>query len=704
MWKKYTYAKPNYSIAIASRVLVFAVLSCLLYIPCYFYMIRIHRANIIDSYQSNLDNGIQMLDSSINSVIALESLILNDSTYNELFYTYADIDDQTLNRLRSIIRTHTVIPYSFISNFGLIQNEHILLTKEHIYYEREHITSGSYIRYGKDYFSESSGNHCFLPASQFAFGSSQEYSAVALKYRLLRNKDLCLFTLYPAEELLALFVDDPFFDSNCISLYSGNTLLLSHGNQPRQDFELLTQSSNTRIDFRVELYLSDSYIENDLVHFKRLAHMFLVLVMAALCFWCVIFTLRITHPFHSIAKILYETGSLNKKSPQHASISILVNGLQNMGAQLSDYKQLISEQKKANQIHVLEKALYRGLHSDNDYDYFSEVFSDFPSNWQLAFLQYIPDDQAMTLDSLQLLITNSINQKLDNAIVLTYDHDILLLFYPVHGSSTLDTKLQSIQELVEKQYSVSFSFTISHVYNHYSHLSEALQQLEYDTLTFPANLNHDFPFSMHQIQRIYNALQNGNAQAAISTLQCASFSESSRKNLFAAKYSYQTIVYTLLRLKLENNVLDIAIPKFNPNDLKGLFETELPQCFSQIAERLNQHHTNQIKNLDLDIGAFINKNLCNQQLCIAMVTDYFRISAPTLQKRMVSIYGKTFSAYVEEMRMEKAQLLLQNPNLTIQEIAETIGYTNTNSFYKAYKRYWGQSPRGDSQRSRHFKI
>ncbi|MBQ6876616.1 MAG: helix-turn-helix transcriptional regulator, partial [Lachnospiraceae bacterium] len=64
----------------------------------------------------------------------------------------------------------------------------------------------------------------------------------------------------------------------------------------------------------------------------------------------------------------------------------------------------------------------------------------------------------------------------------------------------------------------------------------------------------------------------------------------------------------------------------------------------------------------------------------------------TLQKRMNSACGKTFSAYVESLRMQRAQQLLRETSDTVQEIAEAVGYINANSFYKAYKRCFGEPP------------
>lgn len=55
--------------------------------------------------------------------------------------------------------------------------------------------------------------------------------------------------------------------------------------------------------------------------------------------------------------------------------------------------------------------------------------------------------------------------------------------------------------------------------------------------------------------------------------------------------------------------------------------------------------------------------------------------------------GKTFSEILLEQRMEKATALLKGTNLSIEEIALMLGYSNSSNFYKAFREYFGQSPR-----------
>ncbi|MGN0421605.1 MAG: helix-turn-helix transcriptional regulator [Lachnospiraceae bacterium] len=55
--------------------------------------------------------------------------------------------------------------------------------------------------------------------------------------------------------------------------------------------------------------------------------------------------------------------------------------------------------------------------------------------------------------------------------------------------------------------------------------------------------------------------------------------------------------------------------------------------------------------------------------------------------------GKTFSEILLKQRMERAALLLKGTELSIEEIAEILGYSNSSNFYKAFREYYHQSPR-----------
>lgn len=55
--------------------------------------------------------------------------------------------------------------------------------------------------------------------------------------------------------------------------------------------------------------------------------------------------------------------------------------------------------------------------------------------------------------------------------------------------------------------------------------------------------------------------------------------------------------------------------------------------------------------------------------------------------------GSTFSALLLQIKMERAALLLENTDLTVNDISLFLGYSNTSNFYKAYKGYYHTRPR-----------
>lgn len=55
--------------------------------------------------------------------------------------------------------------------------------------------------------------------------------------------------------------------------------------------------------------------------------------------------------------------------------------------------------------------------------------------------------------------------------------------------------------------------------------------------------------------------------------------------------------------------------------------------------------------------------------------------------------GRTFSEILLEARMERAVLLMRNTTLSLEEISAMLGYSNHSNFYKAFKSYYGTTPR-----------
>lgn len=56
------------------------------------------------------------------------------------------------------------------------------------------------------------------------------------------------------------------------------------------------------------------------------------------------------------------------------------------------------------------------------------------------------------------------------------------------------------------------------------------------------------------------------------------------------------------------------------------------------------------------------------------------------------VYGDSIHAYVKKYRLQKAAELIKNTDMTIGEIASTVGYDNASKFSGAFKTVIGNTP------------
>ena len=83
------------------------------------------------------------------------------------------------------------------------------------------------------------------------------------------------------------------------------------------------------------------------------------------------------------------------------------------------------------------------------------------------------------------------------------------------------------------------------------------------------------------------------------------------------------------------------------------------------------------------------KELENQFVSVA---DYFALSEAYFSQLFKEIIGDSFSTYLETMRLEKSKELLLGNKLTIEQIASAVGYNNSSTYRRAFKRVVGISP------------
>lgn len=74
------------------------------------------------------------------------------------------------------------------------------------------------------------------------------------------------------------------------------------------------------------------------------------------------------------------------------------------------------------------------------------------------------------------------------------------------------------------------------------------------------------------------------------------------------------------------------------------------------------------------------------------LSQEMHLSKPYLSKYIKEKAGETFGEIVKEIRMKKACSLLKNANMTVEAIADSVGYQNVEHFNRLFKKKYGMTP------------
>ena len=91
------------------------------------------------------------------------------------------------------------------------------------------------------------------------------------------------------------------------------------------------------------------------------------------------------------------------------------------------------------------------------------------------------------------------------------------------------------------------------------------------------------------------------------------------------------------------------------------------------------------------ISIYIDEHYTDKDMCLSFLAQKFSLSEAYISRIIKINTGISYAEYVEGKRMKRAEELLANTNMRIDEIASLAGY-EPNTFFKAFKRRYSVSP------------
>ncbi|HFC9134457.1 TPA: response regulator [Enterococcus faecium] len=149
----------------------------------------------------------------------------------------------------------------------------------------------------------------------------------------------------------------------------------------------------------------------------------------------------------------------------------------------------------------------------------------------------------------------------------------------------------------------------------------------------------------------------------------------------------------LLFMEIQRELIDLEDEEYLQG-IEKIHQAKTVQELQQLLLSFIKKHQRQKKYSDnVEKVIVILHQHYQEPLTLKEVSENLHLNVMYLGQLFKKETKKSFSAYLNHLRMEKAKQLLLHSNQNINEIASEIGYNNTTYFSKLFKKIVGRSPK-----------
>jgi len=286
-------------------------------------------------------------------------------------------------------------------------------------------------------------------------------------------------------------------------------------------------------------------------------------------------------------------------------------------------------------------------------------------------------------------------------------------FYESEG---INEYLNEVRDYFRSSYSLTFTIGVGRHYYSIDECSisfvEAMHSLKYkivkghDTVIYIDEVRNNsgnfFDYSIEKEKQLVTILKSGDIISANRILLEVLTDNLGKRSITPEMINnfFNSLVSTAIRAIYEMQATITRIfgqeidiyAEMAKKDLVEEKKTYIYFIFRSIAVYADEHRQYS-KNTKVyeKIKAYVEENY-NKELSLDKVAEVADLSPSYLSYLFKEISGMNFVDYINKYRSEKAKELLSSTTMTVAQVAEAVGYINSNTFSKTFKKYIGVSP------------
>lgn len=657
-----------------------------------------------------MESGIEQLDTAFSTITNASLSIFNDSRFNLLHYPSTRYNDTTVvirNQMRDYLGS-LVFPCSLIRDSALQLSENDAVTPIVTTFDSWTGYYPFYFQVGELPYEKwcallDDNSTGYLPVYRVKT-STGNYEA--LIYAIEWSKDRYFYSCLDMSKVRSAMIADENLDDIRLTIMKGSELCLYTDLDESDGMKYHSVSQNTVSGgLTVTVHVPDSVLSERMAPLYNFLNVYLVCCLAILIL-CVLGGTQLTsRPLIKIIDFLEKRKnvSIDSGGGQQKTFTygfrFIYDQIQSYQDELLQYQTAIKTQEKVLQARFMEKALHGSLSTETDFATFYTYFPGFPSNYRLLLFGIVEDadNNGQLYPNVMALIQCYLQVSTPMAYVQQLTSETLLM---VINEQNYDEYYDGVNRLIENINREEPCYhawgIVSKPYHDLKDIPFAYLQIQ--DLRSKLSINSLYGlcaaseikmirktrFQMSDTMVIYSALTNGNQELALFYLQ--NYAEQlDNRSVFEMFYS----ILLCIKHEYADLLMDVKIPIYRPQvDLYPL----LAECITTFCQVLQSERETAVDSFAEQVKSYIDLHFSEESLCSNSLEDYFKCSFVKIRKNFSKEFGTSISAYIESKRMSLANELLVKGDHSVTEVYKMCGYSNYNTFLKAYQRTYGTTP------------
>ncbi|GAA0178879.1 hypothetical protein SH2C18_18530 [Clostridium sediminicola] len=337
-------------------------------------------------------------------------------------------------------------------------------------------------------------------------------------------------------------------------------------------------------------------------------------------------------------------------------------------------------------------------------------------------------DNSLQENALVKLIVSNIMEEIGSELFIVYttdfdlDHIAIIINYSSVSNNNYQLECDQLahfayesQRMISNRFNIFTSIGISSIYDGVDNISKCFKEAE-EALNYKMikgsgsiinfkeieNTAGNYQYTFETEMNLINSIKTGDFDKVNMILKNI-FSENFgciEQSLDMARCLFFDMISTSIKVMDELHIAQNEVFGENFNVLNRLLKCrtapemheKLRDIYLTLCNYINS--TKKSHNIELRdrIIDYIEKNYGDNGLSLVSVASSLGINSSYLSYFFKEQVGENFINYISRLRINKSKEYLSSTSLTMQDIAEKIGYANSGVYIRAFKKYEGNTP------------